>query len=167
MTMKNRILFYALMLLTMFINCEKVKIEESEILISPLPLLGYGSDSLACTNSFYAKIENPLDTTFLINSIEEYNQFKSYVSSLEIANWPQLDFEKKTLVAGIGILNTSCAKIIPEEFRVFKENSELTINICIAGGHYQAFSAFTYWFLIDKLEKISGIKLTIIKIVND
>lgn len=159
------IIIYLIIVFSTLYSCNKISlVKNNEYLsktISPLEALGFGADTLSCLKSGYSKLPECLDKSFIINNIDDYNSFRNYVSCLEIDNWPLIDFEKYTMLAGIKILGTTCGRLLPNDFSLLQSNSKYVFTVFIQPGGYTAMSAIFYWVLTDKISPKSEIEFVI------
>jgi hypothetical protein len=119
--------------------------------IAALGELGFGADLLSCTKACITVLTSNADTNFVINSAADYEQLKIKASCLEIAAWPDVDFTKSTLLAGIIITPTSCSRIVREDLTLDPFNSVYTLMVTLQPGVYQALGAIFFWALTEKL----------------
>ena len=113
--------------------------------------MGFGADIYSCSKDCYSKLLSKKDTTYFINSIEDYSKLIMKASCLEIQQWPDVDFSKNSLLAGVIISSTSCASIVKETLVRDPSSPKYTLIITLQHGSSPAFSAIFYWVLTDKI----------------
>ncbi len=147
------------------ISCENsIQSQNEEPLdkpIRPLGFLGFGADSSLYKISCYSKLPERKESTFVINNYTDYDAFKNYASCLKINSWPSVDFEKNTMLAGVRIMGTCCAYLIPEKFSLTKNNANYKFVVTIIPGAYWAMSTIFYWVLVDKIRHDSCVEFII------
>lgn len=160
---KNKYSIFCLgIVFIMAFNCCKENATLIEIKTAPLESLGYGADTLSCLKACLGKLQEKVNKSFIINNTEDYDSFKSYVSCLEISNWPLIDFEKYTLLSGIEISSGTCGRLLPDLFTIKKTNSKYIFTVTYEVGGYTAFSAIFYWALVGKINPLSQIEFIIV-----
>jgi len=142
-------------------SCNKENQTKSTLILKSLETFGYGADTLSCQKNCISNLTKQSDTSFIINRLEDYDAFKKYVSCLELTHWPSIDFSKYTMLAGVGILGTTCGTLLPDRFSLNHSDSKYVFNIVIKPGGYEAFSAIFYWTLVDKIDNGSKVEFII------
>ena len=119
--------------------------------LKPLGDLGYGADNFACTMDCYSKMVIKADTSFVINSVSGYEKLHQRASCLEIDSWPDVDFEKNTLLAGAVITPSNCCKILEVSLAYDPFKVEYNIVLTMLPGTDQNPGALYFWALAKKL----------------
>jgi hypothetical protein len=125
--------------------------------IKPLGDLVYGADLFSCNKDCYGKLAVKADTNFIINSNSAYDKLKERASCLEILNWPDIDFTKYTLLAGVIITPTSCCLIAREDLSLDPFNSVYTLTVTLQPGTNDTPGAVFFWALTARLPEDSNI----------
>jgi len=133
----------------------------SSIEIRALGGMGFGADVYSCSKDCYNKLLSKKDTTFFINSIADYSKLIMKASCLEIQQWPDIDFTKNSLLAGITISSTSCASIVKESLVQDPSTLKYTLIITLQHGSSPAFSAIFYWVLTDKISASASVSFEV------
>ena len=154
-------IYFILLLVFILYNCDDLdQSQKKSPTLSPLGSLGFGADSLCCVKGCYGVISDR-DRIFVINTNKAYNEFKEYVSSLEINNWPSIDFNKTTMLAGVKIEGAICAKLLPQNFSIIRLQSDYIFTVVIRPGGYHAMGAVIYWALTDKIDPGADVEFII------
>lgn len=119
--------------------------------LKPLGDMGYGADNYACTMDCYSKLVVKADTNFVINSVSDYEKLKARAACLEIIAWPEVDFEKNTLLAGSLITSSSCCKILELTLAYDPFKVEYNIVLTMLPGPNQNPGALYFWALAKKM----------------
>jgi hypothetical protein len=150
-TLKSGLLIIVLILAGCVNNNRDQPDNPFSVEIKALGNLGFGADAYSCSKDCYNKLITKKDTTFFINSIEDYSKLIMIASCLEIQQWPDVDFSKNSLLAGVTISSTSCASIVKETLVQDPSSLKYTLIITLQQGSSPAFSAIFYWMLADKI----------------
>jgi len=126
--------------------------------LKPLGDMGYGADQLACNKNCYSGLVSKEDTSFIINSAEEYDKLKVKAMCLEVLTWPEIDFSKQTLLAGIIITPTSCCKMIKEELVYDPFVQKYTLTVTLFPGLSDQPAALFFWGLSKKLSSDASVE---------
>ncbi len=129
--------------------------------ISPLGELGFGADTLACHNDCGNAIDYK-GKQFIIQSDNDYNELLVYAECLLISNWPQIDFDQSTVLAGVSITNTICKSITGQSVKKVCKDNNLIYSVNISGGGYTALGAVYYWVLIPKISADQEVEFQIL-----
>jgi hypothetical protein len=123
----------------------------NSVTLKELETLGYGADLYSCNKDCFTKLLTKTDTNFIINNVQDYSKLISKASCLDIPEWPEVDFIRNTLLAGVIISPTSCARLLREELIYDPFKVTYTLTVTLQTGSSQTSSAIFFWGLTDKI----------------
>jgi hypothetical protein len=127
----------------------------------PLGILGYGADLFSCEKDCYTKLISKKDTTYFINSTEDYSKLILKASCLDVLEWPSVDFSKNSLLAGVIISPTSCARIVKEDLILNPFDMKYSMIVTLQQGASPVYSAIFFWVLTDKIPTDANISFEV------
>lgn len=157
--------FFSCILVLVAAGCSSNTNDQSDsssaIEIRSLGNIGFGADLYSCNKDCYNKLISKKDTSFFINTLQDYSKLITTASCLEISPWPDVDFSSNSLLAGVAISSTSCATLQKETLVYDPFAQKYTFIVILQQGSTPAFSAVFFWALTNKISSDAKISFEV------
>jgi len=87
---------------------------------------------------------------YIINSVNDYDNFKENLYLNEISDWPDIDFSESTIISIIMKTPVTCSEIIKQYLNWDSQKNRYSYAIDMSSEGYTAFGGYVSWIVVNE-----------------